>query len=41
MCADRSLARLEEVMRGADFETELVELTGESNHVRLLVNFCP
>ena len=25
----------------ADFETELVEFTGENNHVHLLVNFPP
>jgi putative transposase len=40
---DRHLTRLEEIMRTvcADFETELVELNGENNHVHLLVNFPP
>ncbi|WP_375373470.1 transposase [Micromonospora sp. ATA51] len=35
--------RLEEIMRAvcADFETELVEFTGEGEHVHLLVNFPP
>jgi REP-associated tyrosine transposase len=37
------LERLEEIMRGicADFEAELAEFNGESNHVHLLVNFPP
>jgi putative transposase len=37
------LRRLEEIMRAvcADFETELVEFTGETDHVHLLVNFPP
>jgi putative transposase len=37
------LVRLEEIMRDvcADFETELAEFNGESNHVHLLVNFPP
>jgi len=37
------LERLEEIMRDicADFETELAEFNGESNHVHLLVNFPP
>lgn len=41
--ADRHLTRLEEVMRVvcADFETELVEFDGETDHVHLLVNFPP
>lgn len=40
---DRHLKRLEEILRDvcADFETELVEFNGESNHVHLLVNFPP
>ena len=40
---DRHLFRLEEIMRDvcADFEAELVEFNGESNHVHLLVNFPP
>ena len=40
---DRHLGRLEEIMRDvcADFEAELVEFNGESNHVHLLVNFPP
>jgi putative transposase len=39
----RHLERLEAVMRDvcADFETELAEFNGESNHVHLLVNFPP
>ena len=39
----RHLERLEEIMRDvcADFETGLAEFNGESNHVRLLVNFPP
>jgi putative transposase len=41
--SDTHLRRTEEVMRAvcADFETELVEFNGESNHVHLLVNFPP
>ncbi|NGO73696.1 IS200/IS605 family transposase [Streptomyces boncukensis] len=41
--ADRHLKRMEEIMRDvcADFETELVEFNGESNHAHLLVNFPP
>jgi putative transposase len=41
--ADRHLTRLEEIMRAVctDFEVELVEFTGEANHVHLLVNFPP
>ncbi|MFB9682487.1 IS200/IS605 family transposase [Streptosporangium vulgare] len=37
------LERMEEIMRDvcADFETELREFDGESNHVHLLVNFPP
>jgi putative transposase len=37
------LERLEEIMRDvcADFETELAEFNGESNHIHLLVNFPP
>ncbi|MGQ5265284.1 IS200/IS605 family transposase [Micromonospora sp. ZYX-F-536] len=40
---DRHLTRLEEIMRAvcADFETDLVEFNGESEHVHLLVNFPP
>jgi REP-associated tyrosine transposase len=40
---DRHLRRMEEVMRAvcADFEAELVEFNGESNHVHLLVNYPP
>jgi putative transposase len=39
----RHLERLEEIIRDvcADFECELRELNGESNHVHLLVNFPP
>lgn len=41
--SDHHLARMEEIMRDvcADFEVELVEFNGESNHVHLLVNFPP
>lgn len=41
--AGRHLGRLEQIMRDvcADFECELVEFNGESNHVHLLVNFPP
>ncbi len=37
------LDRCEQIMRGvcADFETELAEFTGETNHVHLLVHFPP
>ncbi|MFF0573861.1 IS200/IS605 family transposase [Streptosporangium saharense] len=37
------LERMEEIMQDvcADFETELAEFNGESNHVHLLVNFPP
>lgn len=37
------LERMEEIMRAVceDFEVELVEFNGESNHVHLLVNFPP
>jgi putative transposase len=40
---DRHLTRLEEVMRAVcgDFECELVEFNGETNHVHLLVTFPP
>ncbi len=40
---DRHLTRMEEIMRAvcADFETELAEFNGETNHVHLLVNFPP
>lgn len=39
----RHLRRMEEIMRAvcADFEAELVEFNGASNHVHLLVNFPP
>lgn len=39
----RHLERLEEIMRAvcADFEYELREFNGETNHVHLLVNFPP
>jgi putative transposase len=41
--SNRHLTRLEEVMRAvcADFEAELIEFNGESNHIHLLVNFPP
>ncbi|MGG2461267.1 IS200/IS605 family transposase [Streptomyces sp. RGM 3693] len=40
---DRHLTRMEEIMRAVckDFECELVEFNGETNHVHLLVNFPP
>ncbi|NNH68674.1 IS200/IS605 family transposase [Nocardia uniformis] len=40
---DRHLTRMEQIMRDvcADFEVELVEFNGETNHVHLLVNFPP
>ncbi|MQY17968.1 hypothetical protein NRB20_10360 [Nocardia sp. RB20] len=39
----RHLARMEQIMRDvcADFECELVEFNGDTNHVHLLVNFPP
>jgi putative transposase len=41
--ADRHLERLEAIMRDvcADFEVQLEEFNGESNHVHLLVSFPP
>lgn len=41
--ADRHLERLEAIFRAVceDFERELVEFNGESEHVHLLVNFPP
>ncbi|GAA3441747.1 IS200/IS605 family transposase [Planomonospora venezuelensis] len=41
--AGTHLERLEQITRDvcADFETELTEFDGESNHVHLLVNFPP
>ena len=40
---DTHLRRMEEIMRAVctDFETELVEFNGQTNHVHLLVNFPP
>jgi REP element-mobilizing transposase RayT len=40
---DRHLRRMEELLRQVcqDFECELVEFNGESEHVHLLVNFPP
>ncbi|MFD4294668.1 IS200/IS605 family transposase [Rhodococcus sp. NPDC058532] len=40
---DQHLQRMEAIMRDVctDFEVELVEFNGESNHVHLLVNFPP
>ncbi|MFI6488314.1 IS200/IS605 family transposase [Streptomyces sp. NPDC050564] len=40
---DAHLTRMEEIMRSVcgDFECELVEFNGETNHVHLLVNFQP
>ncbi|MFC9916011.1 IS200/IS605 family transposase [Streptomyces sp. NPDC059862] len=40
---EQHLTRMEEIMRAVctDFETELTEFNGESNHVHLLVNFPP
>jgi putative transposase len=40
---DAHLVRCEQIMRAVceDFETELVEFNGETNHVHLLVNFPP
>ncbi|NGO69389.1 IS200/IS605 family transposase [Streptomyces boncukensis] len=40
---DAHLTRMEEIMRNvcADFESELTEFDGGSNHVHLLVNFPP
>ena len=41
--ADRHLKRREEIMRAVcgDVEAELVEFTGEANHVHLLVDYPP
>ena len=41
--ATRHLERMEQIMRDVctDFECELVEFNGETNHVHLLVNFPP
>ncbi|MFE2984787.1 IS200/IS605 family transposase [Streptomyces sp. NPDC059262] len=41
--SDEILRRCEEVMRAvcADFETELVEFNGETDHVHLLVHYPP
>jgi REP-associated tyrosine transposase len=41
--SDRHLTRLEELMREVcgDFETELAEFNGETDHVHLLANFPP
>lgn len=40
---DTHLRRMEEIMQAVceDFETELTEFNGESNHVHLLVHFPP
>ena len=40
---DQHLARMEEIMRAVcdNFEVEIVEFTGEANHVHLLVNYPP
>lgn len=40
---DRHLERMEQIMRAVceDFECELVEFNGETDHVHLLVNFPP
>jgi putative transposase len=40
---EQHLTRMEEIMRAVcdDFEVQLVEFNGETNHVRLLVNFPP
>jgi putative transposase len=40
---DQHLHRMEQIMRNvcADFECELVEFNGETDHVHLLVNFPP
>ncbi|WP_405567250.1 IS200/IS605 family transposase [Streptomyces sp. NBC_01167] len=40
---DAHLRRMEEIMRDVarDFECEIVEFSGENNHVHLLVNFPP
>jgi putative transposase len=40
---DRHLTRCEEIMHSVceDFEAELVEFNGETDHVHLLVNFPP
>ncbi len=41
--ADQHLTRMEQIMRAvcADFDTELVEFNGETDHVHLLVNHPP
>ena len=41
--SDTHLRRMKEIMRAVctDFETELVEFNGQTNHVHLLVNFPP
>ncbi|MCX5345703.1 IS200/IS605 family transposase [Streptomyces atratus] len=41
--SDAHLKRMEEITRAvcADFECELIEFNGESNHAHLLVNFPP
>ncbi|GGO82941.1 IS200/IS605 family transposase [Nonomuraea cavernae] len=43
MFTDAHLSRMEEIMRDVctDFETDLAEFNGETNHVHLLVNFPP
>ncbi|WP_330251699.1 IS200/IS605 family transposase [Nocardia sp. NBC_00565] len=40
---DRHLSRMEQIMRAVceDFECELVEFNGDTNHVHLLVDFPP
>jgi putative transposase len=40
---DRHLRRMQEIMRAvcADFDTELAQFNGETNHVHLLVNHPP
>lgn len=40
---DTHLTRMDQIMRNvcADFETELAEFNGETDHVHLLVNFPP
>ena len=40
---DRHLRRMEEILRevATDFECEIMEFNGESNHVHLLVTFPP
>ncbi|MQY22080.1 hypothetical protein NRB20_51930 [Nocardia sp. RB20] len=41
--SDQHLTRMEQIMRDvcADFECELIEFHGDTNHVHLLVNFPP